>query len=124
MLRTLDLVLVGAMITAATITYQIKHNAEEKLAKVRELEAAIKLQEETIDLLEADWSLLTQPSRLQRLSEAFEDELQLKPIEPQQMAAPGELPGYARDFEPLVAVSETETEIGSDASITTGSVKP
>ncbi|MEQ8306603.1 MAG: hypothetical protein RIA09_08590 [Hoeflea sp.] len=120
MLRTLDLVLVGAMITAATITYQIKHNAEEKLAKVRELEAAIKLQEETIDLLEADWSLLTQPSRLQRLSEAFEEELQLKPIEPEQMAAPDELPGYAKDFEPLVA----ESEIGSDASITTGSVKP
>jgi hypothetical protein len=43
MLRTLDLVLVGAMITAATITYQIKHNAEEKLAQVRELQAAIKL---------------------------------------------------------------------------------
>ncbi|WP_420410365.1 cell division protein FtsL [Hoeflea sp.] len=122
MLRTLDLVLVGAMITAATITYQIKHNAEEKLAEVRELEAAIKLQEETIDLLEADWSLLTQPSRLQRLSEAFEEELKLKPIEPEQMAAPDELPGYARDFEPLVA--ETETEFGSDASITTGSVKP
>jgi hypothetical protein len=81
MLRTLDVVLVGAMITAATITYQIKHAAEEKLAEVRELQAAIKLQEETIDLLEADWSLLNQPSRLQRLSEAFEAELRLKPIE-------------------------------------------
>ena len=120
MLRTLDLVLVVAMIAAATVTYQIKHAAEEKLAEVQDLQAQIRLQEETIDLLEADWSLLNQPSRLQRLSEAFEEELQLKPIEPQQMAAPDELPGYARDFEPLVA----ETETGSDASITTGSVKP
>jgi hypothetical protein len=118
MLRTLDLVLVGAMITAATITYQIKHNAEEKLAEVRELQAAIKLEEETIDLLEADWSLLNQPSRLQSLSTAFETELQLKPIEPTQMAAPDELPGRAADFAPLLAEGE------HDAALTTGSVTP
>jgi hypothetical protein len=92
MLRTLDLVLVGAMITAATITYQIKHNAEEKLAQVRELQAAIKLQEETIDLLEADWSLLNQPSRIAKLSTAFEAELRLKPIEPSRWRPPTSCP--------------------------------
>ena len=86
MLRTIDLVLVGAMIAAATVTYQIKHAAEEKLAQVQELQAEIRLQEETIDLLEADWSLLNQPSRLQRLSTAYEAQLGLKPIEPTQMA--------------------------------------
>ena len=117
MLRTLDLVLVGAMIAAATITYQIKHAAEEKLAEVRNLQAQINLQEETIDLLEADWSLLNQPSRLQRLSTAFEAELGLKPIEPHQMARPDELPGRASDFEPEVAESATDTEL------TTGSVQ-
>ncbi|MCY0096021.1 cell division protein FtsL [Hoeflea ulvae] len=118
MLRTLDLVLVGAMIAAATVTYQIKHAAEEKLEDVRELQAEIRLQEETIDLLEADWSLLNQPSRLQRLSTAFETELGLRPIEPEQMAQPDELPGRASDFEPQLA------ESGTDAELTTGSVKP
>jgi len=117
MLRTLDLVLVGAMIAAATVTYQIKHAAEEKLAEVRELQAEISLQEETIDLLEADWSLLNQPSRLQRLSTAFETELGLKPIAPEQMAEPDELPGRASDFEPQLAESAT------DAELTTGSVE-
>ena len=118
MMRTLDLVLVGAMIAAATVTYQIKHDAEGKLAEVRDLQAQIRLQEETIDLLEADWSLLNQPSRLQRLSTAFETELGLKPIEPTQMAQPEELPGRASDFAPLVA------ETGADEALTTGSVKP
>ncbi|KGF70578.1 hypothetical protein LL06_04235 [Hoeflea sp. BAL378] len=118
MLRTLDLVLVGAMIAAATVTYQIKHAAEEKLAEVADLQAQIRLQEETIDLLEADWSLLNQPSRLQRLSTAFEADLGLKPIEPTQMAKPSELPGRASDFEPEVA------ETGTDAALTTGSVQP
>ena len=118
MLRTLDLVLVCAMIAAATVTYQIKHAAEDKLNEVRELQAEIKLQEETIDLLEADWSLLNQPSRLQRLSTAYEAQLGLKPIEPTQMAEPEELPGRASDFEPKVA------EGGTDKALTTGSVKP
>lgn len=118
MLRTLDLVLVVAMIAAATITYQIKHNAEEKLSQVRELQAAIALEEETIDLLEADWSLLNQPSRLQHLATAFEEELKLKPIEPDQLATPDELPGRAADFAPLVADGDT------DGPLTTGSVTP
>ncbi|MDP2122171.1 MAG: hypothetical protein Q8K28_19905 [Hoeflea sp.] len=117
MMRTLDLVLVVAMIAAATVTYQIKHDAEGKLAQVRELQAAITLQTETIDLLEADWSLLNQPSRLQRLSTAFEADLGLKPIEPAQMAQPHELPGRANDFAPLVA------ETGPDEALTTGSVE-
>jgi len=117
MLRTLDLVLVGALIAAATITYQIKHQAEEKLAEVRELQAQINLQEETIDLLEADWSLLNQPSRLQRLSTAFEAELGLKTIEAEQMAEPHELPGRASDFEPQLAEGATDSEL------TTGSVQ-
>ncbi|VVT05721.1 hypothetical protein [Hoeflea sp. EC-HK425] len=118
MLRTLDVVLVVAMVAAATITYQIKHAAEEKLAEVRELQAEIKLQEETIDLLEADWSLLNQPSRLQKLSTAFEAELGLKPIAPEQMAERDELPGRASDFEPQIA------EGVADAELTTGSVQP
>lgn len=118
MLRTLDLALVGAMIAAATVTYQIKHNAEIKLEEVRELQAAITLQKETIDLLEADWSLLNQPSRLQRLSSAFEEQLGLKPIEPAQMAGPEELPGRAADFAPVIA------ESSPDSTLKTGSVKP
>lgn len=116
MLRTLNLVLIAAMIAAATITYRIKHNAELKLAEVQELQAAINLQEETIDLLEADWSLLNQPSRLQRLSTAFEAELGLKTIEATQIAMPDELPGRVSDFEPELAESATER------ALTTGSV--
>lgn len=118
MLRTLDLVLVGAMITAATITYQIKHKAEEKLAQVRALQAEIALEKETIDLLEADWSLLNQPSRLQKLSATFEVELGLTPMDPTQIAAPDELPGRVDDFAPDVAQTDGE------ATLTTGSVKP
>lgn len=120
MLRTLDVVLIAAMIGAATVTYQIKHRAEDKLDEVHRLQAAIKLQKDTIDLLEADWSLLNQPGRLERLTKEFNEQLQLDVITPLQMARPEEIPGYASEFAPEVA----EGEGTPDANLTTGSVKP
>ncbi|PWV99256.1 hypothetical protein DFR52_104549 [Hoeflea marina] len=119
MLRTLDLIMISAMIAAAAFTYQVKHEAEDKLEQVRKLQAAIRLQEATIDLLEADWSLLNQPSRLQSLSTAYEAELKLKPMAPSQMAGKDELPGAASEFAPVVADDATGQP---DADIKTGSV--
>ena len=120
MLRTLDVVLIAAMIGAATVTYQIKHRSEDKLDEVHSLQAAIKLQKDTIDLLEADWSLLNQPPRLERLTREYSEQLGLETITPLQMARPEEIPGYASEFAPEVAEGET----APDTSLTTGSVKP
>lgn len=92
MLRSFDLILVGVMTAAAVVTYSIKHNADEKLAEVRRLEAEIKLEKDTIDLLKADWALLTQPSRLQRLINVYQSELGLQPTETTWLAMPKELP--------------------------------
>lgn len=92
MLRTFDIVLVGVMVAAAVVTYSIKHKADLKLEEVRKLEAEIKLEKDTIDLLRADWALLTQPNRLHRLVNAYQNELGLSPTMPTQLAQPRELP--------------------------------
>lgn len=92
MFRTLDVVMIAVMTTAATVTYSIKHQAENKREVVRKLDAEIKLEEDTIDLLKADWALLTQPNRLNRLVTAFEADLKLVPTESTQLAQPNELP--------------------------------
>ena len=92
MFRTLDVVMIAVMTTAATVTYSIKHQAENKREVVRKLDAEIKLEEDTIDLLKADWALLTQPNRLNRLVTAFETDLKLVPTESTQLAQPNELP--------------------------------
>jgi hypothetical protein len=98
MLRTLDIVLIVIMTAAAAVTYTIKHQAENKLEEVRRLDAAIKLEEDTIDLLKADWALLTQPNRLERLVAAFTSDLQLAPTPPTQLARPEELPMLRADL--------------------------
>jgi hypothetical protein len=92
MLRSFDLVLIGVMTATAVVTYSIKHRADEKLEEVRRLETEIRLERDTIDLLRADWALLTQPNRLHRLIGVYGSELGLGATETTQLAMPKELP--------------------------------
>ncbi|WP_160009610.1 hypothetical protein [Rhizobium sp. 18055] len=92
MLRTFDLVLIGVMTAAAAVTYTIKHRAELKLEEVHRLEAEIKLEKDTIDLLKADWALQSQPNRLERLVTNYNSELQLQPTVSTSLVHARELP--------------------------------
>ena len=102
MFRMTDIVLVVAMVAAAAFTYITKHDAEAEYSKIRRLESSIRLEEEAIDVLKADWSLLTQPSRLQKLADIYFDDLQLVPLEPHQIAEFDELPEKVLQIEQLI----------------------
>ena len=120
MLKAFDIVLVGLMVVAATITYSIKHKADEKQKEVERLEAEIKLERDTIELLRADWALLTQPNRLHKLVNAYTDQLKLEPTAPTQLARPAELPMLKSQL-PQPAVANVEDLIRADGA---GSPKP
>lgn len=123
MFRTTDIVLIAVMVSAAAFTYTTKHGAEAELSKLRRLEAAIRFEEETIDVLKADWSLLTQPARLQRLAEFFHDELQLVPVEAHQIAEIGELPERPLQIEDLIGdAPDSIAGIGVDDTAVTGGI--
>ena len=92
MFRTSDTVLIAVMVAAAAFTYKTKHDAEDKYSEVRKLEAAIRYQEDSIDVLKADWSLLTQPARLQKLSEIYQAELNLQPTSARQIIGIDDVP--------------------------------
>ncbi|WP_028746293.1 hypothetical protein [Rhizobium mesoamericanum] len=111
MLRTLDLILVGVMTAAAAVTYTIKHHAELKLEEVHRLEAEIKLEKDTIDLLRADWALLSQPSRLERLVNNYNDELQLQPTASTSLVRAKELP-MLKSQVPVPDVTEAKAGSG------------
>ena len=99
MFRTSDIVLIAIMVSAAAFTYKIKQDAEDRLATVRKIEQQIRFEEDTTDLLKADWSLLTQPSRLQKLSEIYQAELALLPVEAHQIVGLDELPSKPVEIE-------------------------
>lgn len=85
MLRTIDIIMILVMVSAAAVTYRIKAGSEEQLRQVRKLERQIALEEDAIDLLKADWSLLTQPSRVQRLVDAHKEALDLQATDSTQV---------------------------------------
>ncbi|MBZ9657044.1 cell division protein FtsL [Phyllobacterium lublinensis] len=130
MLRTFDIILIGLMIMAAAVTYKIKHDAEKQMAQVNKLERMITDERDTIDLLKADWSLLTQPNRLQKLVESFQGQLELQQVEAQQIVTINELPQPRPVVEDLDDVASIITEASAAGTIkpdvtTTGSiVKP
>ena len=102
MFRTSDIVLIAVMVSAAALTYKTKREAEEQLAAVQKIHAQIRYEEDTIDLLKADWSLLTQPSRLQKLAELYKSQLELQPVSARQIVGIGDLPAKALDIEDIL----------------------
>jgi hypothetical protein len=92
MIRTTDIALFTLMIAAAAGTYKIKAEGNSKQNEIRRIEKQIAYEEDTIDLLEADWSMLTQPERLQKLVEKHAGELVLQPIEAHQVVGVKDVP--------------------------------
>lgn len=120
MIRIINIVLVALMLGAATWTYHVKHEAERQLTEIRDLESRIALEHDTIDLLEADWSYLSQPARLQTLSERYGQDLGLRPTKPQQIVNPSELPAMPEKQNGDAVADIIAGEI--DTGLTTGSV--
>ena len=115
MLKTFDIILIGVMTAMATVTYTIKHHAELKLEEVHRLESEIKLEKDTIELLKADWALVVQPNRLERLVNNYNDELKLQPTLSTAIVQPSELPMLRSQVPPEV-VADTKDGSAKTAS--------
>ena len=101
MFRTSDIVLFAVMVSAAAYTYKTKHDAESVLSEVARLQDQIRFEEDTISILKADWSLLTQPSRLQKLADIYRDELHLEVVGARQIVGIDDVPARPITIEDL-----------------------
>ncbi|MEM9277592.1 MAG: hypothetical protein AAGA76_03375 [Pseudomonadota bacterium] len=119
MMRSIDLILLIALVAVVSWTFKVKHDSQLELERVAELEKQIAAEKVEIDLLKSDWSLLTSPARLQELVERYSQELQLEQMSATQIAKENELPGFRLPNLP----DEGESFADTDASIKTGSVK-
>lgn len=115
MLKTFDIIMIMIMISAAAVTFRIKAESEAQLREVRSLERQIAREEEAIDLLEADWSLLTQPSRVQKLVDAHKEELGLQATISRQVTSVDAIPekGLSVDEGDPIADAIAESESGA-----------
>lgn len=92
MVRSIDIVMIVAVIASAAWTFKVKSDSEAALQRVSVLERQIELEREAIDLLKADWSLLTGPDRLQTLVERYREELKLEPATAAHIGKANEIP--------------------------------
>jgi hypothetical protein len=114
MMRWLQVVSVVAAAGAAVFVFHVKYRAEAVAEHASQLQRALDQENETISLLEAEWSLLIQPARVQELVERHADLLELQPLDPSQIVKIDNLPmrptGPAADDEAaLSAILESET---------------
>lgn len=117
MFRTSDIVLIGIMLSAAAFTYKSKHDTESMLERISKLESQIEFEKDQIDVLKADWSLLTQPTQLQKLVDIYGDELGLKPLDPRQII---DADGVASIPFPQPDIAEDPMAMEPDQTITGG----
>lgn len=113
MIRWLQVVSVVAAAGAAIFVFHVKYRAEAVAGRAAALQRELDQEIEATSLLEAEWSLLIQPARVQDLVERHAERLELKPLDPQQITEIEKLPmrpkGPAPDDEAaLSAILELE----------------
>jgi cell division protein FtsL len=99
-LRVLNIILVLTVLAAAFTIYSLEHETRRGERRIAELKRGISDEQEMIRLLEAEWSNLTRPRRIEQLAHQH---LQLKPLSPLQLVE-------AKDIDsrlPLRPVAET-----------------
>lgn len=71
-------------------TYHVKYDAQRNLKQIKTIDRQIEQEKQRERVLAADWALLNEPARLQRLAQRH---LALTPIEPTQIASVVDLKG-------------------------------
>jgi cell division protein FtsL len=71
MIRILNFVVVGCMIVAAVVVYEVKYQSTYKAQAVARLNGEIRSEREKIATLNAEWSRLAAPMRIQTLAERY-----------------------------------------------------
>ncbi len=109
MIRAFNTCLVLAVLSAAYVLYSLEHSIRGVERQIARTEAAITNEKETIGLLNAEWSSLVRPERLQRLAEQH---LSLRRISPDQFVKIDEIAQRVPAEPPVKLEQEGKDAIG------------
>lgn len=115
-MRLLNILVIAALIVAASLVYKIKFDSTLQAERVAKLRAEIRQERNAIAVLRAEWARLDTPARIQGLAARH---LALKPVQPAQFDSFDRLPDR-----PLLVVPPVSDPIGAmiAPSEATGSV--
>jgi cell division protein FtsL len=122
MWRALNVLLLGSVLAGAIYVYHLKHEAEVVAAQAHALSRKIAQERQATRELHAEFSVLTQPGRIQDLAEKFQAYIELNPLDPGQIGSIDDIPMRPPPADP--AEIEREAALGgADAKpVVTGSV--
>lgn len=109
MLRAFNACLVLAVLCSAYVLYSLEHSIRGVERQISRSSAAIANEKETIGLLNAEWSSLIRPGRLQRLAEQH---LDLRRISPDQFVKVNELAARVPAEPPVKLEEQGKDAIG------------
>ncbi len=108
MLRLLNFMLVAGVLASGFALYTLEHNTRALERQIAAAEKATESEYEMIGLLDAEWSLLTRPQRLEQLARHH---LNMVPLLPDQIKRPEEITG---SLPPAPAAAPDETPASED----------
>jgi hypothetical protein len=88
-MRLLNIVIIAALILAASVVYKIKFDSTLQAERVGKLAGQIRRERDAIAVLRAEWARLDTPGRIQGLADRH---LKLAPIKPTQFDSLDNLP--------------------------------
>jgi cell division protein FtsL len=106
MLKYANFALVLVTLGTASTLYNLEHTTRQHERVINRAKAEMVDNAEAIKLLKAEWSSLTRPERLQQL---VEQNLGMKPIEPDQFVTEAELPQRLQELAKTEAPANTGT---------------
>jgi cell division protein FtsL len=102
MVKVINAMLVMAVLVSAFFLYSLEHSTRGIERQVAKLKSGIIDERESIKLLNAEWSSLTRPERLQKLAE---EQLKLQPMTANQVVDVADLSSKVPDT-PLIKLEE------------------
>jgi hypothetical protein len=115
-MRLLNILVIGALIVAASYVYKIKFDSTLQAERVAKVRGELRRERNAIAILRAEWAKLDTPGRIHGLADRH---LNLRPIETTQFDNLDRLP----ERPPAVAPDATiDASVPSIAPDTTGSV--
>ena len=118
-MRLLNLMVIGALILAASCVYKIKFDSTLQAERVAKLSGELRRERDAIAALRAEWAKLDAPGRIQGLASRH---LALRPIQPTQFDSLHQLPDRPPAVVPPPSTDPIGAMIAPAAPDTTGSV--
>lgn len=123
MFRWTDIVMIAAMIAVVTYTYSVKTGTKHVVQQLAAIERETESEINAIDLLNADWEVLTAPKRIQSLVNVYQSDLNLVPTNAHRLIAITAIPMRPVVAEPETNIDDILAQYGqSEDPLTTGSI--